>query len=73
MRVETHDDEFNAHELTLEFWRFLTEDEFREVVQQVRAHVSHVRQLRATAVRVTDAQVAASTEAEPASASTTLE
>lgn len=43
-------DDLDAHTLTLEFGRFLTEEEWRTVVDQVRAHVPHVQQLRANAV-----------------------
>lgn len=43
----------NAHTLTLEFWRYLTEAEWREVVVQVRAHIPYVQLLRAAAERVT--------------------
>ncbi len=48
----------NAHTLTLEFWRFLTEEEWRTVVVQVKTHVPHIRQLQANAVRVTEHQAA---------------
>lgn len=41
----------NAHELTLEFRRFLSEDEWREVVTRAK-ELPHVKHLRADAVTI---------------------
>jgi hypothetical protein len=47
----------NVHILTLEFGRFLSEDEWRDVVRQIRAHVPHVLRLTANAVALRDEQL----------------
>lgn len=43
--------DFNAHELTLEFRRFLSEDEWRDVVSKAR-ELPYVKNLRANAVLI---------------------
>jgi hypothetical protein len=47
---DSRTDEPTAHTLTLEFGRFLTDEEFRTVVERVKADVPYVSGLRANAV-----------------------